>query len=77
MGNLVIGIQKLVEAIRLPITIGKWHYSRIRVIGNVVDLITEPRKKNTLQLLFIKNKNVFITQNTILLVTQNTASKSC
>jgi len=23
-----------------------WHYSKIRVIGNVVDSITEPRKKN-------------------------------
>ena len=46
MGNLVIGIQKLVEAIRLPITIGKWHYSRIRVIGNVVDSIAGARKTN-------------------------------
>jgi len=26
----------------LAITIGGWHYSRSRVIGNVVDSITEP-----------------------------------
>jgi len=45
IGNLVIGDSKLIETITLPITIGNWHYSRIRVIGNVVDLITEPRKK--------------------------------
>jgi len=32
-------------------TMGNWHYSRIRVIGNVVDLIIIPRKKQ-LQLLF-------------------------
>ena len=40
-----IGNSKLIEKITLPITIGYWHYSRIRVIGNVVDSITEPRKK--------------------------------
>jgi len=27
---------------------GNWHYSRVRVIGNVVDLITELRKKVTI-----------------------------
>ncbi len=42
-GNVVIGILKLIEIITLPITIGNWHYSRI--IGNLVDSITEPRKK--------------------------------
>ena len=60
------------ETITLPITFGNCHYSRIRVIGNVVDSITEPRKKK-LQLLFImtyKNTNLFITQTTILLVIQ-------
>ena len=46
MGNLVIFNQKLIETITLPITIGNWHYSRIRVIGNVVDSIVEPRKNN-------------------------------
>jgi hypothetical protein len=49
---LVIDNSKLIETITLPITIGNWHYSKIRVIGNVVDSITEPRKKQ-LQLLFI------------------------
>ena len=39
-------IQKLIETITLAITIGNWHYSSIRVIGNVVDSITEPRKNN-------------------------------
>jgi hypothetical protein len=29
----------------IPITIGSWHDLRIREIGNVVDSITEPRKK--------------------------------
>jgi len=38
--------QKLIETITLPIKIGNWHYSSIRVIGNVVDSITEPRKNN-------------------------------
>jgi len=55
-----------------------WYYSRIRLIGSVVDSITELRKKQ-LQLLFImtyKNTNIFITQNIILLVIQNTAFKS-
>ncbi len=37
-----------IETITLPISIGDWHYSRIRVIGNVVDSITEPRKKITI-----------------------------
>jgi hypothetical protein len=46
MGNLVICNSKLIETITLVITIGNWHYSRIRVIGNVVDSITEPRKNN-------------------------------
>ncbi len=36
---------KLIETITLTITIGNWHYSRFRVIGNVVDSITELRKK--------------------------------
>ena len=44
--------QKLIETITLPITSGNWHYSRIWVIGNVVDSITEPRERQ-LQLLFI------------------------
>ena len=37
MGNLLICNQKPIETITLPITIGNWHYSRIRVIGNVVE----------------------------------------
>jgi len=37
----------------MPITIGKWHYSRIRVIGNVVDSITEPRRNRTITIFFI------------------------
>ena len=45
IGNLEIGYYKLIETITLPITIGNWRYSRIRVIGNVVDSITEPREK--------------------------------
>ena len=44
IGNLVFNNWKLIELTTLPITIGDWHYSRIRVIGNVVDLTTEPRK---------------------------------
>ena len=35
----------------MPITIGNWHYSRIRVIGNVVDSITETREK-TITIIF-------------------------
>jgi hypothetical protein len=46
MGNLVICNQTVIETITLPITIGNWHYSRIRVIGNVVDSITQPPKNN-------------------------------
>jgi len=68
MGNLVICNRKLIGTITLPITIGSWLYSRIRVTGNVVDSITEPRKKQK-QLLFImtyKNTNLFTTQNTAL-----------
>ena len=38
--------------ITLPITTGNWNYSRIRVMSNVVDSITESRK-NQLQLIFI------------------------
>jgi len=30
----------------IPIKICNWHYSKIRVIGNVVDSIIEPRKNN-------------------------------
>ena len=52
MGNLIICNQKLIETISLPITIGNWHYSRIRVVGSVVDSVTESRKTQ-LQLLFI------------------------
>ena len=48
IGNLVIGNQKLIEAITLPATIGDWHYSRIRVIGNLVDSMTEPRTTITI-----------------------------
>jgi len=47
IGNLEIGNQKLIETITLPITIGNWHCSRIRVIGNVVDSTTEPRQKTS------------------------------
>jgi len=39
IGNLVI-------TITLPIRIGNWYYSRIRVIGNVVDSINERRKND-------------------------------
>jgi len=42
---LAIDHSKLIETITLPITIVDQHYSRIRVIGNVSDSITEPRKK--------------------------------
>ncbi len=52
IGNLAICNYKLIEATTLPISIGDWHYSRIRVIGNAVDSITEPRKKQ-LKFLFI------------------------
>ena len=34
----------MIETITLTNKFGNWHYSRIRVIGNVVDSITEPRK---------------------------------
>jgi hypothetical protein len=44
MGNLAIFNQKLIETNTLPITIGYWQNSGIRVIGNAVDSITEPRK---------------------------------
>ena len=37
IGNLAIGDYELVETITLPITTANWYYSRIRVIGNVVD----------------------------------------
>jgi hypothetical protein len=40
------------EAIALAITTGDWYYTRIRAVGNVVDSITGPRKKQ-LRLLFI------------------------
>ena len=53
IGNLVIGNKKLIGTITLPITIGNLRYSRIRVIVNVVGLITESRKSN-LQLLYKK-----------------------
>ena len=52
IGNLGIGNWTLIETVTLLITVGNWHYSRIRVIGNVVDSITEPRKNN-LQFIFI------------------------
>ena len=52
MGNLAVCNRKLIGTITLPITSGNWHYSRSRVIGNVVDSITETPKKQ-LQLLFI------------------------
>jgi len=42
----------MIQIIKSPITIGNLNYSRIRVIGNVVDSINETRKKQ-LQLLFI------------------------
>jgi hypothetical protein len=42
----VIGYSKLIEARKLPITVGNWRYPRIKVIGDVVDSITEPRKNN-------------------------------
>ena len=40
----VVSNYKLIETVTLPIAIGNCHHSRIRVIGNVVDSITE--KKN-------------------------------
>jgi len=49
--------KKLIETITLPITFGNWHYSRIREIGNVVDSIGEPQKKQK-QLLFIMTSGV-------------------
>jgi hypothetical protein len=50
----------------LAIIIGDWHYSRIGVIGNVVDSIAEPRKKR-LQLFIMtyKNTNLFMKQITV------------
>ena len=45
-GNSVIGNSKLIETITLTLTIGYWHYSNIKVIGNEVGSITEPRKNN-------------------------------
>ncbi len=65
MGNLVIFNWKLIETITLPITIGNWHYSRIRVIGNVVDSIAEPLKKITVTFYnhIKKNPNLLVMQN--------------
>jgi len=40
--TLVVGDSKRIETIALPISIGGWRYSRIRVIGDVVGSITEP-----------------------------------
>ena len=37
-------MKNLIGTITLLITIGDGHYSRIRVVGNLVDSITEPRK---------------------------------
>jgi len=48
MGNLVTCNKELIETITLTITIGHWRNSRIRVIGNVVDSITGPRKTITI-----------------------------
>jgi len=48
------------ETITLPITFGSCYYSRIRVIGNVVDSITEPRKKQLLLLFIMTYKNVYL-----------------
>jgi len=64
--------------ITLPITIGNWYYSKIRVISNVVDSITKPPKTSYNYFLqwHTKNTNVFITQNTAFLVIQNAAFKS-
>ena len=44
----------------MPITIGYWDYSRNRVIGNVVDLIGEPRKNGSYTIIVINfnNKNI-------------------
>ncbi len=62
IGKLVFGHWKLTEAITLPITIGEWHYSRIRVIGNVVDSITEPRKNNWLSS-WLSFKKTYVVNN--------------
>ena len=60
MGNLVTCNRTLIETITLPIAIGNWHYSRSRVIGNVVDSITEPRKNITITFYNdIKNKQIY------------------
>ena len=45
-GNLVIDNSELIEKITLPITVGNWYYLRIRVIGDVVESIKEPRKND-------------------------------
>ena len=60
MGNLVICDWRLIEANTLPITIGNWHYSRIRGIGNVVDSVTEPRKNNYFYFLYWHIKNTIL-----------------
>ena len=57
------------------ITIGSWHDSRIRAIGNVVDSITEPRKK-TIKINFYDDIQKIQIYSRILLVIQNTTLKA-
>ena len=62
----------------MQLPISDWHCSRIRVIGNVVDSVTEPRKNNYKYFLKwnTKNKNLFIILNGVLLVIQTAAFKA-
>ncbi len=60
-GNSGIGHYKLIETITLPITIGNWHYSRIRVIGNVSDLAS-------FCLFFLSIHNEFISEKLLIIV---------
>jgi len=46
MGNWLIGNWKLIESTTITNYIWWLALLRIRVIGNVVDLITEPEKNN-------------------------------
>jgi hypothetical protein len=48
----VVSNYKLIETVTLPIAIGNCHHSRIRVIGNVVDSITEKNPQKTITITF-------------------------
>ena len=48
----VVSNYKLIETVTLPIAIGNCHHSRIRVIGNGVDSITEKNPQKTITITF-------------------------